>query len=198
MQKLEEYSDEELIRQMRATDGAHASLCRNALFERVYPKIAGWCFSLCHDRDRAADLTQDVVERVHRQLDTFQLESRFTTWLYTVTRRTAINRLKSEARHSRNRIDNESIAEPADKAPGAAELLNRETVGERLQNVMREKLEPTEAQAVYLHYVCGMTLPAITAHLGLENKSGSKAYIVGGMRKLRRHLGPWLERQFAA
>ncbi len=197
MQQPEKYSDEDLIREMRATDGVNASRCREILFARVYPKIAGWCFSLCRDRDIAADLTQDVVERVHRQLDTFQLESRFTTWLYTVTRRTAINRLKSEARHSRRRIDTESVPEPADKAPAAAEVLNRESVGEQLRGVIQDKLEPLEAQAVYLHYVCGMTLPAITAHLGLTNKSGSKAYIVGGMRKLRRHLGPWLERNAA-
>ena len=41
---------------------------------------------------------------------------------------------------------------------------------------------------MYLHYVDGLSLPAITELLDCRNKSGAKAYLVGGMRKLRRHF----------
>ena len=47
-----------------------------------------------------------------------------------------------------------------------------------------------EARVVYLHYVAGVTLPAITKMLKLENKSGAKAFIVSGVRKLKRSLVP--------
>ena len=49
-------------------------------------------------------------------------------------------------------------------------------------------LDPLEAQVVYLHYVDGLSLPAITELLDCRNKSGAKAYLVGGMRKLRRRF----------
>lgn len=198
MSRFEHLDDEALIRRMRAAPAAEAEACRNELFTRVYPSIARWCLRLCGNRDDAADLAQDVVERVHRQIDSFRLESRFSTWLYTVTRRTALNRMKSEARHRRGRVDDEKTPEPADERPQAPELVTRELIAARLRSAMLDQLEPMEAQVVYLHYVRGMTLPAITDMLGLTNKSGSKAFLVGGMRKLRRKLGPWLERQFAA
>ena len=44
------------------------------------------------------------------------------------------------------------------------------------------------AQVVYLHYVDGLSLPANTEMLDCRNKSGAKAYLVGGMRKLRRRF----------
>ena len=39
-------------------------------------------------------------------------------------------------------------------------------------------------------YVAGLTLPAITKMLKLENKSGAKAFIVSGVRKLKSRLRP--------
>ncbi|MDH3588522.1 MAG: RNA polymerase sigma factor [Gammaproteobacteria bacterium] len=198
MSRYKNLDDEALIRRLREADPAESQACRNELFTRVYPRVAQWCLRLCGNRDDAADMAQDVVERVHKQLDSFRLESRFTTWLYTVTRRTALNRMKSEMRHRRRRVDEDRVPEPADTAATAPELLTSNVVGERIRDVMKEKLNPMEAQVVYLHYVDGMTLPAITNMLGLTNKSGSKALLVGGMRKLRRHLGPWLDRQFEA
>ncbi len=197
MSRYEHLTDEQLIEHLRASGESEAEACRNELYSRVYPSIARWCLRLSGNREEAADLAQDVVFRVHQQLDSFRLESKFSTWLYTVTRRTALNRMQSERRHRRNRIDNEKVPEAADTGETALEGMTRTALGERLRATMTEKLEPMEAQVVYMHYVQGMTLPAITQSLGLTNKSGSKALLVGGMRKLRRHLGPWLQRQFA-
>ena len=45
---------------------------------------------------------------------------------------------------------------------------------------MREamaELEPLEAKVLYLHFAHGLTLPRITEMLGLENRSGAKAFI---------------------
>jgi hypothetical protein len=57
---------------------------------------------------------------------------------------------------------------------------------------MRRDLEPLEARVLYLHYVDGMTLPAITELLALPNLSGAKAFVVSGRRKLERRFGAWL------
>ena len=138
------------------------------------------------------------MTHVYKQLDSFRLESRFTTWLYTITRRTAINRGLAEQRRKQRLLDEEFAPEPVDKAPAIDEHLSRGEVLEKLRASMAQHLEPDEARVVYLHYVDGLTLPAITRLMKLDNKSGAKAYLVGGMRKLRRHFGPWLEREFAA
>lgn len=131
---------------------------------------------------------QEVFLRVQERLATFRFESRFTTWLYLVTRSVAINRGISERRRRGLSLDDESIAEPvADETPIDERLATAE-LGENLRQAIAQTLEPTEAKVLYLHYVDGLTLPAIGELLGLTNKSGAKAYIVGAKRKLKRHF----------
>jgi DNA-directed RNA polymerase specialized sigma24 family protein len=80
---------------------------------------------------------------------------------------------------------------------GAEELVEKGEIAAALREAMTRDLEPLEAKVLYLHYVDGVTLPGITSMLGLENKSGAKAYIVSGGRKLKRRFGRWLAHQSA-
>ncbi len=193
---LNRLTDEELIARIRQhRDGAGASAFYDALYGRYYRRVSIWCLRVCGDRERAADLAQEVFLRVHDRLDSFRLESRFSTWLYTLTRRLAINRGKSERLRQAASLDAEAAPEPADPAPDAGELAERRQIALELRQAMARDLDPLEAKVLYLHFVDGMTLPAITGMLGLENKSGAKAFIVSGKRKLERRFGRWLERQ---
>jgi len=47
-----------------------------------------------------------------------------------------------------------------------------------------ETLDETEARVMMLHYGQEIPLHAVRRMLGLTNKSGAKAYIVGARRKL--------------
>jgi RNA polymerase sigma-70 factor (ECF subfamily) len=192
---LLQLSDEELLeRARRRDDPAAAGAARDALFRRYHPRVASWSLRFCGDREAAADLAQEVLLRVHERLDTFRGESRFSTWLYTVARRVAINRGEAAARHRASSLD-EVAAEPVDPAEGADTAVAREQVLDAFREAMRRDLDPTEAKVLYLHYVDGMTLPAITDHLGLDNRSGAKAYVVAARRKLDRRFGSWLRRE---
>jgi DNA-directed RNA polymerase specialized sigma24 family protein len=83
----------------------------------------------------------------------------------------------------------EVASEPVDPAPDAQDVLEASRDLERLRDAMEKHLDPVEAKVLYLHYVDGLTLPAITRLLALDNKSGAKAFVVGGTRKLKRKLG---------
>lgn len=193
---LDDLSDEQLIARSReagngAADGAEAL---DVLFRRYHGKVAGWCLRFCGNREEAADLAQEVFLRVHERLGSFRSESRFSTWLYTVARRVAINRGEAARRRRTEGLD-DLAAEPVDPEPDAETTTGREQVLAAFREAMREDLEPLEAKVLYLHYVEGMTLPAITELLALDNRSGAKAYIVGGRRKLERRFGHWLARE---
>lgn len=85
--------------------------------------------------------------------------------------------------------------EPASDELSGDALLSREQILTRLHLTMRQDPLPLEAQTIYLHYVDGMTLPAITRLLDCQSKTGAKALLVSGMRKPRRSFKPWLARQ---
>jgi RNA polymerase sigma-70 factor (ECF subfamily) len=182
-------SDEDLVERARGNPGAEADACLDALYRRWYPQVARWCLRIAGDRERAAELAQEVFLRVHGRLDGFRGESRFSTWLYAVTRSVAINRGIAERRRREEPLDAESAPEPADPRPGAAEDFESAEAAAWMRSALAEALEPEEAKVLYLHYALGLTLPAITALLRLDNKSGAKAYIVSGRRKLVRRYG---------
>jgi RNA polymerase sigma-70 factor (ECF subfamily) len=191
---LERLSDEQLIAHARAADQAGRDASLDVLYRSCHPRVAAWCLHFCGDRQEAADLAQEVFLRLHQRLDTFRGESRFSTWLYTLARRVAINRGQAAARRRMDSLD-QIAAEPADPAPDAETAAARDEMLAAFRAAMRDDLEPLEAKVLYLHYVEGMTLPAITGLLALQNRSGAKAYVVGGRRKLERRFGAWLRRE---
>ena len=195
---LEDLSDEQLIARAReAGEGGGADAALGALYQRYHRKVAGWCLRFCGDREEAADLAQEVFLRVHERLGSFRGDSRFSTWLYTVARRVAINRGEAARRRQADSLD-EVAAEPVDPAPDAETAVGNAEVAAALRDAMRDDLDALEAKVLYLHYVDGMTLPAITELLALPNRSGAKAYVVGGRRKLERRFGAWLAGQGGA
>ena len=114
-----------------------------------------------------------------------------------MTRSVVINRGVAARRRQADPLDEEGMPEPVEPAPGADEMAEKGQILAALREAMARDLEPTEAKVLYLHYVDGLTLAGITDLLKLENKSGAKAYIVSGGRKLKRRFGRWLERQSA-
>jgi len=185
---LSRASDNELIDASRRSNRPQAEKCLDELYRRYYPTVARWCLKICSDRQEAADVAQEVFLRVHTRIDTFRGDSCFSTWLYTVVRSVAINRGIANRRRKEHTVQSNVAPEPIDPTPDAQNVLERSRDLQRLRDTMEKHLDPIEARVLYLHYVDGLTLPAITRLLLLENKSGAKAFVVSGTRKLRRKL----------
>ena len=194
---LDRLSDEELIEQARQAAPGAADAYLSALYRRYQPKVAAWCLRICNDRDEAADVAQEVFLRVHERLGSFRGASRFSTWLYTVTRSVAINRGVAARRRQTEALEDDSVPEPVEPSPGPEREMEQGEILAAFREAMERDLEPLEAKVLYLHYVDGMQLAAITDLLRLDNTSGAKAYIVSGGRKLKRRFGKWLARQSA-
>jgi RNA polymerase sigma-70 factor (ECF subfamily) len=86
----------ELARRARAGSGA----AFEALAARVRDRVRGWATRLTHDHDDAEDVAQLVLLRLHRHVGEFEGRSRFTTWLYYITRNVVISRSVTERRRS--------------------------------------------------------------------------------------------------
>ena len=182
---LEERSDEELIALVRSST-TRSGEALEELYGRYYSKVKSWSGRICGRQEEAADLTQEVFVRVHQKLDTFRMEARFSTWLYTVTRSVAINHGIAANRRRERFIEDDGTVEAVDRSPSVEERLDRRRSGDRVKREIDRLLQPLEAKIFYLHFADGLTLPAITRLLKLENKSGAKAYIVSAKRKLKR------------
>ncbi|MFC1544678.1 sigma-70 family RNA polymerase sigma factor [Gemmatimonadota bacterium] len=86
--------DEELVKQFR--DGRERSF--NELMRRYNRRIINYIYRIIGDRDRAEDLLQDTFVRVYRNIDRFDIDRKFSTWLYTIATNLAKNELRNKGR----------------------------------------------------------------------------------------------------
>src|SRR6476661_8209360 len=172
-------SDEDLLVEWKKLGGRERDAVVNELFGRHYERVARWCLRFTGDRDRAADLAQDVFLKAHRHLDSFRGSSRFSTWLYTIVRNESMNRIQ---RSGPPMDTDDLLADVASLEPRPDELIERGLQEARLREFLATTLEPLERNVFVLHYGEEMPLDAITRLLRLDNASGAKAYIVSARR----------------
>jgi RNA polymerase sigma-70 factor, ECF subfamily len=72
--------------------------------------VFNYVFRLVGDRTLAEDLTQEVFLRVFQGLPGFSLRSKFTTWLFQVTKNRVLDELRARERRPRSVCSLEDIA----------------------------------------------------------------------------------------
>jgi RNA polymerase sigma-70 factor (ECF subfamily) len=94
---------EELARLIQEAGGGSAE-AHGALAERFRGQVTVWAERVVKDPDDAEDVAQGVLSSLVRRLRTFRGESRFTTWLFRVTRNAALDRRRTQERRADLRL----------------------------------------------------------------------------------------------
>ncbi len=81
---------------MRQTDKDHAAGVRFTAKERDF--VYGVAMRYMKDEEDAHDVAQDALLLAYRHIDSFQGNSRFTTWLYRIAATTALMHLRKRRR----------------------------------------------------------------------------------------------------
>ena len=175
-------SDEELLR----TAQTHADIHRRReaaveLVCRYRDAVYLWCFRYTRDRERALDLSQDVLASVWEKLDSFNGRAKFTSWLFSVTRNRCIDASRRPNLFT-DELEAEDLPDP-NPSPDAT-LDNAFEEGWLLQAV-RHGLAPDEQEAVWLHYVEQLPIDEVTRVMRIESASGARAVLQRARRKLR-------------
>jgi len=122
--------------------------------------VFNYVLRLVGDRSLAEDLTQEVFLRVYQGLPRFSLRSKFTTWLFQVTKNRVLDELRAVERRPRATVD-------IDDAP-ALEVLDAPF--ERLEAIDAvwravENLNPDLKLALLLRDVVGLSYGEIADSL---------------------------------
>ena len=163
-----------------------------AMFERHHRHVIAWACRFTGSYELARDLAQEVFIKAWSALGRFRGGSRFTTWLFAITRNCCLDYMKARAARPRE-VDSRAL----DTAPpvvhnDALASLEAQHAARLVRRLMRDaRLDPIEARAFRLHYGEDVPLEAVTARLGLTNASGARAQIVSAKRKLRRSVERW-------
>lgn len=189
---MNELSDEELVARALASGRLEPSNpWLNELFSRHQRRVVLWCLRYSANREEALDLAQDVLANTFRRLETFQGNSKFTTWLFTISRNHCLNAIKSKASRPESGGEELLFSLPAPAGLSMEDRLTRESQLDLARTWIRESLDQTERRVFVMHFIDEMPLDAITRALGLSNASGAKAYIVSARRKLSEAARRW-------
>ncbi len=166
MEKNYKVTDEELVSQI-CTD--NDIVLFGVLYDRYENLVFSKCYSFVHSRDEAKDLTQDVFLHVFVKLHTFNGESRFSTWLYSVTSNFGINYLN---RNKERKIASNSkpIKEEYDLATEINDFSLCQLQLERLE-IALTKIKPEESMILKMKYQDDVSVKTLQQLLGLSESA---------------------------
>jgi len=164
-----------LVTEVRS--GRKAALER--LLARVQERVRRWAGRFASDEDAAEDIAQDVLIGLERRVQRFDGASRFSTWLFTVTRNVALSRRRRETRREallaeQQRLTVDDVQDVRD--PDAARLA-------ALALQYFDALPPQQRRIFELVDIQGFTPADVARRLSMEQST-----VRGNLFKARRTI----------
>ncbi len=152
MRALQRWRERRLLRRIRSGEREAAERLVDAHYEAVYR----WALRLCHDREWAADLTQETFLQVWEDLDGFRGEATVKTWIHRIAYHTYL-RAERGSRPAMVPL-HDALNE---RTPTEAAL-----TGHAVEAALAE-LPKKQRQVVALHYLQGFKVAEIGEVLGI-------------------------------
>ncbi|WP_269713307.1 sigma-70 family RNA polymerase sigma factor [Caulobacter sp. NIBR2454] len=152
------------------------------VYNRTSAKLFGVCLRILSDRSEAEDVLQEVYLTVWRKADQFDPDRASPiTWLSTLARNRAIDRLRSSGRREARPLD--EATEIADEQPSAFDGLSS-TQDAQLLNRCMDQLEDKHRAAVRTAFFDGLTYDEL-ARAASVPLGTMKGWIRRSLMKLR-------------
>jgi RNA polymerase sigma-70 factor (ECF subfamily) len=161
-------------------------------FRRVYARFSGpllaLAMSIVRSRAAAEDIQQEVFHEIWKRAHEYRasLGSPFS-WIMTIARHKAIDRLRQEMRRVRHIADFEALDGPTLSLPaGGEDALMADELAAEIRAAV-SGLMASEREAIELAYYEGLTCAGIAARLNLPLGT-VKARVRRGLQHLQRPL----------
>lgn len=161
--------DAELM--LRVRDGDTASFA--LLLERHRAPVIRFLYRMVDNQAVAEELAQEVFLRVYKARESYEPSAKFTTWLFRIASRLALNSLR-DGRHEKTTDsldaetgDEERIRELPDGLPTVEETLLREARMEEVRRAVKA-LPAKQRAAVLMHKFEGMQYSQVAGALRLS------------------------------
>jgi len=163
------------------------------LYQRYANLVYNMAYQVLQNRSAAEEVTQDIFFQVWRWPEKWNPDrGRFTSWLLTITRHTAIDRLRRENR--RPTLMQHSLDDITHLLPATPSHDNHGHDNGRLLRSLLAGLPADQRQVILLAFYRGLTHTEIADQLGVPVGT-VKSRLRLGLTKLRRAWKKALERE---
>jgi RNA polymerase sigma factor (sigma-70 family) len=142
-------------------------------------------------REDAEELAQDVFVKAYRGLADFRGESKFSTWLYTITTTSAISFLRKNKLQTVPLDDDRAVTQDNLPHNGAKANQAEQQSTSAIVNSTIRLLSPDDAQVITLFYKAEQSLEEIAQILGIETNT-----VKVRLHRARQRLKEKMIRQF--
>jgi RNA polymerase sigma-70 factor (ECF subfamily) len=157
----------------RARNGERAAF--NTLVERYQRRVFGVCFSMVRNHDDAMDLVQETFVRAYKNMERFEGNSSFYTWVYRIAKNVCIDHLRKAQRH--RTVDYDDTIGRAEEGDGSflpprldinpAQILGRKELMSKIEEAIAA-LSPKHREIILLREVEGMAYAEIADVLSIS------------------------------
>jgi len=134
------------------------------LITRVQTRVRGWAVRFTGDEDTADDVAQQVLIGLDRRVKRFDGGSRFTTWLFAVTRNAALSERRKSERRAALANEHRSLALEESSRPTDPDALRLAALVVKYFDALPRR----QRQIFELADLRGLTPTEIAAKLGME------------------------------
>jgi RNA polymerase sigma-70 factor (ECF subfamily) len=145
---MESSEDQAYIDRVKAGD----SLAYACLVDKYKNMAFTIALKVTGNREEAEDVAQEGFLKAYQQLGTFAGRSKFSTWLYTIVYRTALNHRQRNRNHPFSLDPQADHQQPAAHTTPANEQLQAKQEQQYVKEAI-DRLPPTEALLVTLYYL---------------------------------------------
>ncbi len=195
-QKLADLPDEDLME--RIVEGSEAAFA--LLVKRYQGKVTNLVHRFIYDRDRAAEIAQEVFLRVFLHRKRYRRSGKFSTWIYTI----AVNLAKNEIRRKsrlKGVMSLDTLLEAtgdsggflADARPGPVSKAHQHQVEEIVMAAI-QKLQPKYREVILLRDVQQLTYEEIEQVLDIPGGT-VRSRINRARNALKEMLEPIIKRR---
>jgi RNA polymerase sigma-70 factor (ECF subfamily) len=137
----------------------------DALFQRWSSPLLRYLQRMVRDSGTAEELVQEVFLRVHRARHRYTPQARFSTWLYRIATRVALNELRRPSRRAPHHSTDEPDAAPLPAGgPGVEAVVDARRRSVRVEQELAELPERQRA-ALWLTSVEGQSYAEVASAL---------------------------------
>jgi len=184
-----EDSDARLVARVR--EGDHAAFA--TLVERYHALVLVAAERITRDRDDAFDIAQDVLLKVHQQIDDLRRPEKLNAWLLAITRNHALGVIRRRCHAPVEHHWGDGTAASGmlyDILPAHGPTPHRQAELRELTTTIREQLDELDAkyaEILRLYYLEGLDLPEIARRTGVQS-STAKWRLWRARQRLRKEL----------
>lgn len=154
-------SDEELIQIIVAEN-------RNELYDIIYKryiqKVKDKCYSFLKNRTLASEFANDILIKTYEKLFAFKGNSKFSSWLYSITYNYLIDYLRKKKQlHYPNWNQENELPEIIDESTSDIAELSYENL-----LIIFERIHPEEKALLLMKYQDGISIRDIAASLSIS------------------------------